>query len=299
MKTILLLRGLPASGKSTYAKKLIADNPGMYKRINRDDMRQMLDNYQLNKSNEKFVRKMRDWLILEALRDGKHVIVDDTNLSPKNFTRIQQLADTYKKESGHEVQVKIKEFEIDLQEAIARDAQRARPVGRKVILQMYQQFYAAKTEDDKTGRGPHYIAQDQSLPTAIICDLDGTLAIIHHRNPFDASTCEADLLNEPIAEIVKTYYDKGDQIILLSGRTDDYKAETERWLVKYDIPYHQLIMRKSGDSRKDAVIKKEIVEQHIKNKFNIRFVLDDRDQVVDMWRLEIGYACLQVNYGNF
>lgn len=258
MKTILLLRGLPASGKSTYAKKLIAENPGMYKRINRDDMRHMLDNYQLNKSNEKFVRKMRDWLIMEALRDGKHVIVDDTNLSPKNFTRIKQLADTYKKESGHEVQVKIKEFEIDLQEAIARDAQRVRPVGRKVILQMYQQFYAPKAEDDKTGRGPHYAEQDQSLPTAIICDLDGTLAIIHHRNPFDASTCEEDGLNEPIAEIVKTYHGKGDQIILLSGRTDDYQAETERWLTKYNIPYHQLIMRKSGDSRKDAVIKQEM-----------------------------------------
>ena len=46
-------------------------------------------------------------------------------------------------------------------------------------------------------------------------------------------------------------------------------------------------------------IKKEIVDEHIKGKYFVKFVLDDRDQVVDMWRKEMGYACLQVNYGDF
>ena len=75
--------------------------------------------------------------------------------------------------------------------------------------------------------------------------------------------------------------------------------QTIKWLTKYKIPYHDLLMRKTKDGRKDSVIKKEIVDEHIKGKYFVRFVLDDRDQVVDMWRKEMGYACLQVNYGDF
>ncbi|MEM9823925.1 MAG: AAA family ATPase [Bacteroidota bacterium] len=296
MKNILILRGLPASGKSTFARKLVKDNPGMYKRLNRDDMREMLDGYRFSKSNEKFVKRMRDWLILESLRDGKHVIVDDTNLSSKHLNRITQLAEQYRKQTGEEVKVEVKEFEISLEEAIARDAQRQRPVGAAQIRKLYHQFYG---DGFKKGRGPFYIEQDKSLPPAIICDLDGTLAIIEHRNPFDASACEKDELNEPIADIVKSYHASGHQIILLSGRTDKYMEPTKRWLSKHAIPYEQLLMRKEGDSRKDAIIKKEIVDTHIVGKYYVKFVLDDRNQVVDMWRNEIGFACLQVNYGDF
>ena len=296
MKTILILRGLPASGKSTYAKQLIKDNPGMYKRLNRDDMREMLDGYRFSKSNEKFVKRMRDWLILESLRDGKHVIVDDTNLSSKNLNRITQLAEQYRKQTGEEVKVEVKEFEISLEEAIARDAQRKRSVGAQKIRQLYNQFYG---DGQQKGRGPFYKDQDETLAPAIICDLDGTLAIIDHRNPFDASTCEEDELNGPIADIVKLYHSNGHRIILLSGRTDNYKEQTERWLLKHEIPYDLLLMRKHGDSRKDATIKKEIVENNIRGQFFVKFVLDDRNQVVDMWRNEMGYACLQVNYGDF
>ncbi len=295
MKTVLILRGIPASGKSTFAKALVKKNPGMYKRINRDDLRHMLDSYHFSKGNEKFIKRTRDWLILEGLKDGKHVIVDDTNLSAKNTNRIKEIVKNYNKETGEQVIVKIKEFEIDVEEAIARDAQRVRPVGAAQIRKMHRQFYGKKIDE----RGPNYKPQDPTLPKAIICDLDGTLAILNGRNPFDASTCEEDLLNQPVFDVVKNYYDLGYQVILLTGRTDNYKEPTQKWLEKYSIPHHQLIMRKHGDSRKDSVIKLEIFEANIKGKYFIQFVLDDRNQVVDMWRNEMGLACLQVNYGNF
>jgi len=295
MKTVLILRGIPASGKSTFAKALVKKNPGMYKRINRDDLRHMLDSYHFSKGNEKFIKRTRDWLIVEGLKDGKHVIVDDTNLSEKNTNRIKDIVRTYNKETGEQVIVKTKEFEIDVEEAIARDAQRVRPVGAAQIRKMHRQFYG-KTIDE---RGPNYIAQDENLPKAIICDLDGTLAILNGRNPFDASTCEDDLLNQPVFDIVKNYYDLGCKVILLTGRTDNYKEQTQNWLKKHAIPHHQLLMRKYGDSRKDSVIKLEIFEANIKGKYFVQFVLDDRNQVVDMWRNEMGLACLQVNYGNF
>lgn len=294
MKKIIILKGLPASGKSSFAKQLIKENPGAYKRVNKDDLRAMLDNSYHSKGNEKFVLKVRDFIIVEALRDGKHVIVDDTNLAKKHETRIRQLADIYKKETGQQIQVEVKFFEISVEECIRRDLKRQNSVGERVIKKMYKQFLQETDE-----RNPNYREQDSSLDKAIICDLDGTLAILNGRNPFIASNCEQDLLNEPVAKIVKQYYKLGHRVILLSGRLDTYKEETLRWLTKHEIPYHDLIMRKAGDTRKDSIVKKEFFEQHVQGKYYIDFILDDRNQVVDLWRNELHLPCLQVNYGDF
>lgn len=76
MKKVIMMRGLPGSGKSTYAKNLLKENPNMYKRINRDDLRAMFDNGHWSKGNEKFVKQVREMLIIKALEDGKHVLVD-------------------------------------------------------------------------------------------------------------------------------------------------------------------------------------------------------------------------------
>jgi hydroxymethylpyrimidine pyrophosphatase-like HAD family hydrolase len=137
---------------------------------------------------------------------------------------------------------------------------------------------------------------------AIICDLDGTLAIIDHRNPYDASTAMDDILNDPVANVIRVYANQQDipvSLILLSGREDKYRKVTEQWLNKHSITHYDgLYMRKSGDRRKDSIIKKELYDRYIKDTYDIIFVLDDRDQVVKMWR-EIGLTCFQVNYGDF
>lgn len=293
MKTIVILKGLPASGKSTYAKKLVAENPNMYKRINRDDLRFMFDDYKFSKGNEKFVKKIRDVLIMEALRDGKHVIVDDTNLSPKNELRIRQLAKEYSNETGHQVTVKVKEFEVDLEECIRRDLKRARSVGAKVIRQMYKQWKGG----EKKGRV--YAEQNGELPKAIVCDLDGTLSIIHGRSPFDGSKCEQDLPNWPVINLVKNYRKLGYKIIFLSGRQGEFQKETEAWIANHEIEYDHLWMRAPKDSRKDSIIKRELFEENIQGKFYIEFMLDDRNQVVDLWRKELNLPCFQVYYGDF
>jgi hypothetical protein len=136
------------------------------------------------------------------------------------------------------------------------------------------------------------------LPLAIICDLDGTLAHLNGRSPYDASTCLDDVLNEPIAHIVRTYAAIGAKIILCSGREAKYRTPTEAFLRKHGIPYDVLHMRKTRDFRKDAVIKTEIYNAHIREQFDVIFVLDDRDQVVTMWR-GLGLTCLQVAPGDF
>ncbi len=294
MKKILILRGLPASGKSTFAKQLVKGNPGLYKRINRDDLREMFDTYHFSRDNEKFVKRVRDVLIREALRDGKHVIVDDTNLSMKNVNRITQLAEEHRKKTGEPIEVSVKEFEVSLAEALERDAKREKRVGDRVIRKMHRQFYG-----DGNSRDPQYNPQDESLPPAIMCDLDGTLAILNGRSPYDGSMCENDILNQPVYDILKNYHNLGNKVLLLSGRMDSSQPQTERWLAKHNVPYDMLIMRKHTDTRKDSIIKKEIFDEHIKDKYFVRFVLDDRNQVVDMWRQDLGLPCLQVYYGDF
>jgi predicted kinase len=293
MKTVLILRGLPASGKSTFARKLLDEKRGMWKRLNKDELRAMLDNSHHTNHNEKFVEKVRDMMLIEALRAGYHIVIDDTNLSNRPIERITQAVEKYRKDTGEEVKIEVKDMMTSLEESLARDEVREKKVGREVIMKMYRQHIL------KDERGPHYKAQDETLPMAILCDLDGTLAILHARSPYDAERCETDLLNKPIADIVQTYHRLGTKVILMSGREEKARKQTINWLECNNITYDALYMRATGDSRKDSIVKKELYETHVKGKYYVRFVLDDRNQVVDLWRLDLGLPCLQVNYGDF
>lgn len=290
MKKVIILRGIPGSGKSTYAKQLVEENPNAYKRINRDDLRAMFDNGYVSKGNEKFVRQVRDVLIVKALEDGKHVIVDDLNLSDSNLVRVRQLVHEFNKAHNDEVTVEVKEMDTPLEVCIQRDAARDKKVGESVIRDMHRRFFS---------EAERYAVQDASLPKAVICDLDGTLALMNGRNPFDASVCEQDLLNIPVNNVLENYRKLGYKIILLSGRQDQFRAQTERWLVKHGVEYEVLLMRKFKDNRKDSIIKREIFDAHILGKYFIELVLDDRNQVVNMWRDELKLPCFQVYYGDF
>lgn len=290
MKKVIVMRGLPGSGKSTWAKQMVREHPNSYKRINRDELRLMLDDGYTSNGNEKFVRQVRDMLITKALTDGKHVIVDDTNLSDKSLTRIRQLVQEFNKTHNDEVTVEIKEMEATVGECIARDAGRERQVGEQVIRKMHRQHMEARDL---------YCEQDRSLPKAILCDLDGTLALLNGRNPFDATDCDKDVLNGPVAHILATYKQAGYAILLLSGRQDKHRDATLRFLEQHGIAYDMLQMRITGDDRKDAIVKKQLFEETIRDKYYIEFVLDDRNQVVDMWRDELKLPCFQVYYGDF
>tara|TARA_B110000211_G_scaffold233016_1_gene298114 strand:- start:964 stop:1854 length:891 start_codon:yes stop_codon:yes gene_type:complete len=296
MKKVIITKGLPASGKSTYAKNLVKENVGMWKRVNKDDMRDMFDASVHSKGNEKFLLRMRDHVILEALRSGKHVIIDDTNFEPRHEERIREIVAEYKAESGHEVNVEVKFFDVNLEECIKRDKKRDNPVGEKVIRSIYNKFLRAKSSIHKD---PVYTEQDESLPKAIICDLDGTLCLLNGRSPYSGMGCIDDIPNSPVVKIIEKFQKDGHKIIFFSGRTDDSKEQTEAWLDKHGINYELLVMRAAKDQRKDAILKREMFDQNIAGKFQVDFVLDDRNQVVDMWRLDLGLACLQVYYGDF
>ncbi|MEP0873024.1 hypothetical protein NDA01_24865 [Trichocoleus desertorum AS-A10] len=152
------------------------------------------------------------------------------------------------------------------------------------------------------------MTSDKPLPKALICDLDGTLCNIYHRQHYMRSRPKnwkafyralgKDLAHEFCRDIVQMYKERGFAILLVSGRPAEYKPETEAWLADHEVEYDALWMRRTEDSRPDFIVKKEIYEQFIQGRYNVFFVLDDRDQVVKMWRSQ-GLTCLQVAEGNF
>lgn len=139
-----------------------------------------------------------------------------------------------------------------------------------------------------------YIAPT-NLPTCVIFDIDGTLAIRGDRGPFDFSKCEEDTINHQVryfANLVKR--DKQISVIAITGREDVWRPQTEKWLKSNEVEYDQLFMRTAGDHRYDFIIKKEIFDAKIRDKYQVFFAVDDRKQVQKLW-VSLGIFIFSVN----
>ena len=214
-----------------------------------------------------------------ALEDGKHVIIDDTNLHPKHVERIKELI-------NGKARLVIKDFtDVPLDVCIERDLKRTNSVGEKVIRSMYNKFL--KIDE--------VYNEDLSLPKAIIVDIDGTLAKMNNRGPYEWDKVKQDYINTIVKKIVNSY---DGNVIVVSGRDGICRNDTIEWLNDNEIKYNELYMRAEGNTEKDSIIKKRIFEENIRGKYFIEYVLDDRNQVVEMWR-SLGLTCLQVADGDF
>lgn len=280
MIKVYLTKGLPGSGKSTWAKKLISENPNSYKRINKDDLRAMLDNSIFSNDAEQFINKVRDQLLLMSIEQGKHVIIDDTNLAIKHEAHIKELI-------KGKAELIIQNFtEVPIKVCIERDLKRSASVGEKVIIGMWERYLKPT---------PEIYSENPALPKAIIVDIDGTLAHMNGRGPFDWHKVKEDRVSETIKKIVNSY--KGT-IIIFSGRDGVCLSDTIEWLQSNGINFSDIKMRSAGNNEKDSIIKRRLFEENVRGRYYIEYVLDDRNQVVEMWR-QIGLTCLQVADGNF
>lgn len=140
-------------------------------------------------------------------------------------------------------------------------------------------------------------------PIAIIVDIDGTLAHLNNRSPYDPSRYLTDTVDEVVRDLTWMYKNEGYKIIVCSGRDSTYREVTKQWLRDNKIVFDALFMRDpllvhKGRKLDDAIIKELLYKEHIELFFDVKVVLDDRNRVVAMWRRN-GLKVLQVADGDF
>jgi predicted kinase len=311
MAELIITRGLPASGKSTWARKWVDEDPADRARVNRDDLRfNLYGTARPTNRQEMAVGAAQQAAVRALLAAGRSVVVDDMHLRARYVSAWVELA----AQAG--AKLAVQDFtDVPVEECIRRDAERGargdRAVGAEVIQQLFDRFLASgrglpasalvpKPATAGAAGGPMY-RPDPELPDAWLVDIDGTLALMGTaagvRSPFEWHRVGEDTPNPAVVDLVRAL-DAKVAIVVMSGRDESCRELTEQWLKRYEVPYEALFMRPAGDSRKDAIVKRELFDRHVAQRWAVRGVIDDRRQVVEMWRA-LGLMCAQVAPGDF
>jgi len=297
---LVITVGISGSGKSTWCREHV-EKVGFENAVivNRDNIRNLLFGYTdetvhlhyksegLGKK-EKLVTKYENLLIKEGLSEGKTVLVDATHLSVKYLERFKFF----------NVHTELQFIESPVHIAIERDFARARKVGPEVIRKQASQLINLKKE---LGLNPIdfptvTLGYQGHLPPCFIFDIDGTLAHMNNRSPYDwrkVGEDTSDYATKAIARMLHIEYD----VIICTGRDGVCAEDTERWLQMNNIPYTEFHIREQNDMRPDWQVKFEMWKD-IAKRYNIMGLIDDRCQVVDYAR-SVGLKVFQVEYNNF
>lgn len=293
-----ILRGYSGSGKTTFAKNLLRIG-AVDVRVSRDDIRAMLTGSTvktvLSPEMEILVTKIEEAGVRNALRRGETVVVDDTNLRLKFARRwvdvaVQEGADW-----------SVYDVTTDRDTCIDRNGWRADGVPSSVIEDQVRRFpmpWPEVTPSVQKEVFKQYVP-DETLPPAFGFDLDGTLALnLSGRGWYDPTRYCDDTVNAVLLTILNHLRNDGFKIIIFSGRSEDHRAAVEDWLAVNDVKYDELVMRKSGDDRNDAIVKSELFDEYVAPNYNFLVQWDDRGRVVDALRTK-GVTVYQVTAGNF
>ncbi len=276
---ITFLKGLPASGKSTFANEFLTSNKKTV-RVNKDDLRVTLFSKSFKRRNEGTVIKAERELVKYLLSLKLDVIIDNTHFNPIHEEFYRQLAEAMC------VNFNLVEFNTPVQECIRRDTNRRmlgeRNVGRDVILNM--------AWTNNIYRSPN---------NCLVSDMDGTLADCSHRRGYVRnldndpnfkkdwnkffSLIGKDTVNPIVLNKIKKAKENGLDIIIVSARPDYLRKETEAWLTVNQVPNDRIIMRDSSDSRADEITKKEMLDTLLDKSKIVEWV-DDRPKVIRMLR---------------
>jgi len=293
MSTVTITVGIPASGKTTWARKEAHDDANIVI-VSRDDIRHA-HNWKSGHDEDRVTQIHRNQIEI-AILDGYDVIVADTNINKRFRRKLIKFC------HEHGADVQILRFDIGLDEAILRDAARTEhKVGADVVRKFYNDLQNQPDLQDEFLPAPSYAPyeHDGANERAVVVDIDGTLAHMNSRNPYDESRVGEDDFDFTVASAVEGMAKlTGAKVIVLSGRTEASRIDTKEWLQGYGFQYDTLYMRQAGDQRPDYVIKNEIYDSEIIPNYDVLAVFDDRDQVVRHLRKR-GITVFQVAPGRF
>lgn len=312
MNKIIILVGISGSGKSTWAKDYVQNNPNTVI-VSRDSIRMSLYGYDEETYNvyyeqersivderEKIITKFFDSQVSYALAKGMDVVADNTHLNSSYIN-------AYKKFGAF---LKLEFFDEGLDNCIKRDLFRTKYVGSAVIKKQFKnfeklinskileeisEFNKELEEIYKTCKKSS--ENDSKKPDSYVFDLDGCLAHTNgKRSPYDWTKVSIDDIDVNIADIVNKLHEKF-HIIICTGRDASCREDTIKWLVDNGVMFDEIYMRSKDDRRKDNIVK-PLLYKEIQKKYKICGIFEDRARVVSIGR-KLGYLMLSVAEGDF
>lgn len=299
--------GLPASGKSTAAKKAVAEGKGKVARINRDDLRVGLFGslYKFSRQKEKMVTNVKNHLLQKYVEDPDiHTIwVDETHCSEKGRNSTKEAIKLLELQ-GHNILFDWLPFEdsfnVDL--CHKRNTERENTVPYGVIERMFVGFMDFVRDIRNNKYCPEWLPDSRLYTTCksrcYIIDVDGTLA--DHtgvRSPFDWSKVKLDKPKQHVIDIVKRL-PMEDAKIVLSGRDGSCYNDTYEWLMENGVSFNKLCLREAGSNEKDYIVKMRMFKEHIQGKYHVAGVFDDRVQICRYWGA-LGLPLFNIGWNNF
>lgn len=294
---LTLLVGPPGSGKSTLARDLIendGDHGAATEYVNQDSQ-----------------GKGGHWdIFLRAVSERNHIIVDRMGFNRQQ--RDKYLA--HARLNGYRTRILVlhQPYQVCLERIRNRFGKHETIHDEKGARAALGTFFG-QYERPESGEADEikFIYPDGPKEKVIICDLDGTLCDVEHRRHHvrppagqkkDWPAFFRDIPKDPIntwcKDIIENFAKAGIQTVFCSGRGSNEERNTREWLNKHDLGHFPLYMRDRHDSRQDSIVKEIILDFELLTRYVPYFMIDDRKQVVEMWRKR-GFTCLQCDEGDF
>lgn len=308
---LVVLVGVAGCGKSTFARQYFED----HEVVSSDECRRMVSGDPDDQAATPDAFDLLTFLVAKRLKWRRLTVVDATNVRERERSRLLGLA------GKHDVPAVAIVLDLPLEVCLERDAARGRSVGGDVLRRQHRALEADR-DGLQPGRGWEAVRVlgdpeeadavrivrrqeapaastlpeiEAGKPPAVVVDLDGTLSSnawrLHHlegdERDWEAffAEMERDAPVEPIVEMVR-WLARDVEVLVVTGRPAGYEPTVRRWLAEHGVVYDELYLRGQGDRRPDTVVKRELYRDHIADRWDVVFAVDDREQVIEMWRGE-------------
>jgi predicted kinase len=304
IKKLILTRGIPGSGKSTWAKSWVSEDPEHRIRFNWDDMRNMMGPYWV--PSREPINKHILWAAVNAAAYSNRpydIVIDNMNLNPKDWKQYEDWILNYNnslnaEETNTQYVLEFKDFFIPVEECVKRDSMRINPIGEKTIREIYSKYrhFIQTTNVEKYVN--NLVKPDPNKPYCVVIDMDSTMCFNTNKRPWYGEGAAEEMINdienfgvcETVWALMQEY-----PIIVATGRDTSQEEVTRKWLSQHRIDPIKYYFRTEGDYRKGTVVKKEQIEKIMKD-YNILVIFEDSEPIVQMYR-DMGLTVLQPNKG--